>query len=141
MSCSIRVIALAIIRRPESGELLVFEGKDPGRELTYHRPLGGGVEFGELGAETVRRELREEIGVEIEVGRQLAFFESIFEFNGDPKHEIVFAYECAFADPGLYGCDRFEDLEGRGEDGIWRPLDDPTLLVPEPLTELLRSSA
>lgn len=137
MERNIRVVALAIIRRPDSGELLVFEGADPSRDLIYHRPFGGGVEFGELGAEAVRRELREEIGVAVRVGGLLATFESVFAFDGVPKHEIVLAYECAFADLALYERDRFEDLEGNGEDGIWRQVDAQAPLFPEGLLDVL----
>lgn len=138
MTSRIRVVALAIVRRPDSGDLLVFEGEDPSRSLTYHRPFGGGVEFGEPGAETVRRELLEEIGVAVHVRNLVATFESFFEFGGVPKHEVVLGYDCAFVDPELYGRDRFDDLEGRGEHGLWRAIDDPIPLFPETLSEMLK---
>ena len=137
MSQTIRPVALAIILRPETGELLVFEGRDPSRDLTYHRPLGGGIEFGESVAEAVRREVTEEIGVPVMVVRELGYLESWFVDGGKPRHEIAFLVECAFEDAAQYDRDLFEDREGRGEHGIWRRPDDRTVLFPETLPEML----
>ncbi len=62
---SIRVIAIAVIARPTDGALLVYDGYDSVKRELYHRPLGGGIEFGETAEAAVRRELHEEIGVEL----------------------------------------------------------------------------
>lgn len=137
MSQTVRPVALAIILRPETGELLVFEGCDPSRDLTYHRPLGGGIEFGESVAEAVRREIMEEIGVPVTVVRELGCLESRFVANGKPKHEVAFLVECAFEDAAQYDRDLFEDREGNGEHGIWRRPDDRTVLFPEALPDML----
>lgn len=51
---------MVVIRRPRDGALLVSESADPSGTL-FHRPLGGHVEFGELAADTARREFAEEI--------------------------------------------------------------------------------
>jgi hypothetical protein len=40
------VKAMALIRRPRDGALLVSEQSDPA-EAPFHRPLGGHVDFGE----------------------------------------------------------------------------------------------
>jgi ADP-ribose pyrophosphatase YjhB (NUDIX family) len=55
-------MALALIRRRQ--EILVEEGCDEIKNETFFRLLGGRIEFGERGAHAVRRELREELGVE-----------------------------------------------------------------------------
>ena len=137
MSQTIRRVALAIIRRPGTGELLVFQGHDPSRGLTYHRPLGGGIEAGESAAEAVRREVMEEIGVPVAAVRELGHLESRFVAGGKPRHEVAFLVECAFEDAAQYGRDLFEDREGGGEHGIWRRPDDSTTLFPETLLDLL----
>lgn len=49
----IRTIVLGIFRH--EGRLLVFEGHDPIRGVTFYRPLGGGVEFGEYGHDALVR--------------------------------------------------------------------------------------
>jgi hypothetical protein len=63
----IAVKALALIRRPSDGALLVGEAADPATGLVFHRSLGGHVEFGELASETVVRELMEELGIQVRV--------------------------------------------------------------------------
>lgn len=57
----VRPIALCVFR-DESDRILVLEGYDPTRALTFYRRLGGGIEFGERSQDTVAREIREELG-------------------------------------------------------------------------------
>ncbi|HVG18511.1 MAG TPA: NUDIX hydrolase [Blastocatellia bacterium] len=50
---------------------------------------GGRAEFGEPAAQTLKREMREEIGVEVEVVRLLWFVENFFEYADMRYHEIA----------------------------------------------------
>ena len=97
---TVRPIAIAIIRRGE--RIFVAEGTDDVTEETFYRPLGGLVEFGERGSDTVRREIQEEIGADLTNVRYLGTMENIFTYNGEPGHEIVLVYEAEFADPAMY---------------------------------------
>ena len=74
----IRPLALGIFRH--DGRLLVFEGHDPVKDETFYRPLGGGIEFGETGAQAMAREMREEIGAEVTNVRYLGLCENIFTY-------------------------------------------------------------
>ena len=89
----IRPLALALIRRGD--EFLVERGRDTVKGEVFYRLLGGTIEFGERGADTVRRELHEELGVEAAVGRHLATIENIFAWEGSRWHEIVLVLEAA----------------------------------------------
>jgi 8-oxo-dGTP pyrophosphatase MutT (NUDIX family) len=51
---------------------------DPDDGSYYYRPLGGGIDFSETGEEAARRELREELGVELGSVRFLGFLENLF---------------------------------------------------------------
>jgi ADP-ribose pyrophosphatase YjhB (NUDIX family) len=120
----IRPIAICVVRRGE--ELFVFEGRDEAKDETFYRPLGGGIEFGEYGVDAVQREMREEIGAEIEHVRYLGTLENIFRLEEEAGHEIVLVYEATFVDPALY---RAPELIGHEEAGrpfraLWKPLRD-----------------
>ena len=56
----IRPIALCLFRH--AGRILVGNAYDAVKQEHYCRPLGGGIEFGERGAEAIVREIREELG-------------------------------------------------------------------------------
>ena len=119
-----RPIALAVIRSRD--RLLVFEVADPVRGITGYRPLGGSIEFGERGHETVARELREEIGAGLVDIRYLATLENIHEYLGRPGHEIVRVYEAQLVDASLYDRDVIEGAEEDGEalHCMWKAIAD-----------------
>jgi ADP-ribose pyrophosphatase YjhB (NUDIX family) len=126
----LRVIALGLIARPDRSGLLVSSGHDASKHQDFHRLLGGGVDFGETGAEAVIRELAEEIGVAIAVTRFAGVIENIFTYNGVPGHEIVLTYEAEFLDPTLYGRDEFPGIESDPVDASWRSINPPPDGVP-----------
>ncbi len=136
----IRPLALGIVWRGD--ELLVFEGYDHDKDETFYRPLGGGIEFGERSQQALRREFREELGVELTNVRYLATLENIFTCNSERGHEIVLLYKATLADLSLYGRETFEvHEENETLTAYWMPLcgfqaDGPPL-YPNGLLELL----
>lgn len=136
----IRPLALGIVWRDD--DILVFEGTDSVKGETFYRPLGGGIEFGEHSQDALRREFREELGVELTNVLYLATLENIFTCNGDRGHEIVLLYKATLADLSLYGRDTFEvHEENETLTAYWMPLrgfqaDGPPL-YPNGLLELL----
>lgn len=137
----VRPIAVCIVRRGDS--ILVFEGHDSVKDQTFYRPLGGSIEFGELGAEAAMREFREEIGVDLENLKYVGTLENLFTYEGRPGHEIVLVYEADIANPDAYETDVIEGHEDGGGTFkvVWKPVSefgsgaDP--LYPEGLAELL----
>lgn len=95
------VKAIVLIRRPRDGALLVSESADPSGAL-FQRPLGGHVEFGELSADTARREFAEEIGQALTGVRRVGVLENIFLWGGTNVHEIVIVLSASFADVAAY---------------------------------------
>jgi 8-oxo-dGTP pyrophosphatase MutT (NUDIX family) len=57
---------------------------------------GGGIELGERMEETLRREVQEETGLEVEVGRFAGFKEDFFYFDPSKEayHSFLFYYYC-----------------------------------------------
>lgn len=137
----IRPIAICVVRRGD--EILVMEARDESRDLTFYRPLGGGIEFGERSDIAVRRELQEEIGAELEALSLMTVLENLFEFEGEAWHEIVFVYEATLADPSLYDRPTFVVTEGTATlPAVWRRLSDFDMaavpLYPDGLLAYLR---
>ena len=93
----IRVIAICLLLHDD--HLLMAEGYDSVKDEVFYRALGGEVEFGESAAEAAARELREELGREVEVRDLPGVIENRFTLEGEQGHEIVFEFLATFA-PG-----------------------------------------
>ena len=139
----IRTQALALIRQDD--RILVERGHDHVKNETFFRLLGGTVEFGEKAADTVRRELHEELGAEADVGSLVATIENIFTFEGEAGHEICLVYECELRDRRLYELDEWQAEETTPDGPLthevaWRAIEsfrgDRELLYPEGLLTL-----
>ena len=141
----VRSIALAVIRRERDDAILVYEGYDPRRDMTFYRPLGGTIEFGEPSEQTVRRELHEEVGLELQDVQYLATIENIFTHQGQMGHEIVMLYSARLAESTVQAYDRevIQGVEANGQPLTvrWIPLShfgsDGPPLFPTGLLELL----
>lgn len=144
MSSVIRPIVLCLFRRDQ--RILVNEARDTVRQLSYCRPLGGGIEFGESSADALVREIREELNAEVVNLRLLGTLENIFVNNGVPGHEIVLIYDGEFADASLYDQPWLPGVESNGVafQAHWRSLEDFSAqlpLYPDGLAALLRSTS
>jgi 8-oxo-dGTP pyrophosphatase MutT (NUDIX family) len=60
---------------------------------------GGAVEAGEFSSDALVREIQEELGVAIEVGRLIWIVENLFEYRGADFTEYGFYYEAALPLP------------------------------------------
>ena len=139
----IRPLAICLFRN--NNRILVAEGYDSVKDQRFYRPLGGGIEFGEPSAETVCRELMEELDVEVDKGslKYLGAVENIFYFNGKPCHEIVLIYDGMLEESRLY--DRAvivgEEVNGEEVRAIWKDIDEfgkgKSILYPTGLLDML----
>jgi 8-oxo-dGTP pyrophosphatase MutT (NUDIX family) len=141
---SIRVVAICLFRVED--RILVFEAFDSVRGTPFYRPLGGGVEPGETTRETIQREIREELGLEVTDLHLLGALENLFTCEGELGHEIVFVYDGRFADESAYQRSVLTVTEDNGETlkARWRALDsfdECHRLVPEALISLLGDAA
>lgn len=75
---------------------------------------GGRNEFNEFSKDTLIREIKEEIGEKIEIGRLLWVVENFFEFDNKNYHELSFCYLMKFENDShiLYE----EEFNGKEED-------------------------
>lgn len=58
--------------------------------------IGGRVKIGEDSETTIKREVKEEIGKEIEITGYIATIENFFEMKGSKYHEYMFIYQAEF---------------------------------------------
>lgn len=101
---SIELKARAIIRRGDS--VLSYWLDD----LGYRLP-GGKIEFGEEPSQTVVRELKEELGLDVIVVAEPKVVNNLFKYRGCLRHEIVFFFECKFVCDEQYSKDAFPAFE------------------------------
>lgn len=77
-----------------NGKILLHKGK----KANHYALIGGHVRIGENSQETLKREIKEELGKEVEITGYIATIENFFELNGQKYHEIMFVYKAEFCD-------------------------------------------
>ena len=126
MDRTIRVKAFAVLLDASRSRHLVWVGHDETKQpATFHRLLGGHVEFGERAADAVVREIAEELGTDLAEVTLLGVIENVYTFAGIPGHEVVFVYVATVADGVV------PEEGGWFDDGgpilvEWRPVDVQT---------------
>ena len=140
----IRPLALCVFRRGD--KIFVSEGRDAQKNQTFYRPVGGKIEFGEYAADTLKREVMEEIKAEITEVSYLGILENIFTYEGQQGHEICLIFDGRFVDEARNA----DDYTVVGQDdaeilfkAMWKPLaffkEDHAPLYPDGLLELLEN--
>lgn len=138
----IRPLALCVFRRGD--KIFVAEGHDANKNQTFYRPIGGKIEFGEYAAETVKREVMEEIEAEATDLVYIGTLENLFTYEGEQGHEICLIFDGRFVDEARNADDYTVVGQDDGEvlfTAMWKPLsffnatDAP--LYPDGLLELL----
>lgn len=111
--------------------------------VTFYRPIGGTVEYGEDSKSAVIREVKEEINEDIIEAKLLGVIENIFRYGDEVGHEFDFIYSAQFLNPEPY---EKAVVHGVEQDmpfiAVWKPVsdfrNDPKIkLVPDGLFELL----
>ena len=136
----IRSIAICVFEH--ENKILTYSHYDDVKQLPFHRPAGGGIDYQETSENCIIREIREELSQEIEAVELIGILENIFTYDGNPKHEIVFVYNAQFKDKSIYSRCELKVTEDNGEEftACWREMryfDDYQRLVPEALKDLL----
>ena len=120
----IRPIVICVFRHGD--RIFVAEYRNPATGAKFYRPLGGAIRFGEYSRECIVREIREELGAEIQDLAYLGTIENVFTYVGQRGHEIVLVYRANLADPHLYEVESVpcQEDDGSGFTAVWKPLAD-----------------
>ena len=140
---AVRPLAAALIR--DDDRILVWDDHNPDTGEVVAVPLAGGIEFGEIGAEAIARELREEIGASVTRADYLGTIEDIFDWDGHKRHELYLVYDVDIAERAVYEADAVPVVEPDGTTYVarWRSLREfsgETRLVPGGLLDLIEQS-
>jgi mutator protein MutT len=126
----IRVSVAALIFNAEGAVFLSKRGAKARNERGCWEFPGGKIEFGEALHDALKREIREEYGIEIVVRRLFNVYESIDDENGEHWVSVVYLVDHAGGEPSI--------LEPHKCDAIgWYALD----ALPEPTAVLTRREA
>ena len=151
MSAQVNVIASEQNTRPithcifrKGDSILVAKGYDREKGEIFYRPPGGKIEFGEYSWATIRRQIKEAIGEEIKNLSFIGPLESIFQYEGNACHEIVFIFEGEFVNKRMYTKDEIVTQGNHGSTFSveWKPLRDfyrkKAMLYPDGLIDMLK---
>lgn len=95
----------AVIR---NGDKVLFQKR---KNDKYYALPGGKIEVLETVEAALKRELKEELGVEVEVKDVVSVVENFFEFNNEKVHQYIFSYEVKLLDDKYNNLDEFEGIE------------------------------
>ncbi len=100
-------------------KLLLVNNRRTGK---YYLP-GGGVDLGEPMEMALQREVKEETGLEIDIGTLLSFKENFFYYDplDEAFHGFLFFYHCTAKTFNLLSNDQIED--GEAENPRWVAID------------------
>ena len=112
----IRPIVLGIVKK--ENKILVSEGYDKVKNEVFYRCIGGGIEFLEKSEDALKREFKEELNIDINVGKFLGICENIFTYNGKDAHELILFYDVDIKDTDYQ--ERYHIIDDDTEcDAMW----------------------
>jgi 8-oxo-dGTP diphosphatase len=97
------------------GAILLMHRKTPGR--TQWETPGGIIDPGEEPHQTASRELEEELGIKVKIGRELGHRD--FEEDGKTMHYIWFHATIAEGEPSIMEPDLYDDIR----DFTWEEME------------------
>ncbi len=101
---------------------------------------GGRVKEGETTKQALKREIKEEMGQDVNCVKTISFMENLFTMDEKHYHEILVTYELEFLDKTMYEMEKIKSIEkNENLEFIWFDKDklDSINFVPSALKELI----
>ena len=109
----------------------------------HYALIGGRVEIGENSVDTVKREIKEELGKDIEIIGYISTIENFFEMKGSKYHEIMFVHKIEFINKEDKKIEyTMKNIEGKDYlqyEWIERNQIDQVPLMPEKIKSVLKN--
>lgn len=114
----------ALIMNDKNETLLQKRGKNSRNQVGYWSKPGGKVEFSETVEDAIRREIKEELGIDIELIRSLGFMDHVMKEEGQHWLSINYLAKIVRGEPKNMEPDKHDEVR-------WFSLDN----LPENLTQ------
>ena len=101
----------------------------------FYAVPGGRIKIGEDSISAIKRELFEEICVNINVDKMIGLVENFFEYNGNKHHEVMIVFSSSFdEDSEFYNQEVIKGIEKDGElNLVWKSIEDIKQLDVRPI--------
>ena len=98
------------------GDKMLIEHTDG---VDFANLIGGRVQLGENTIDAIKREMKEEIGVDVKKQKLILIAENFFQWQGKKVHEMLFVYQVELAKKYLKQLDRFNILDHDNQHVEW----------------------
>jgi len=116
-------IGVGVCIRNDAGELLLIKrGPLAKNERNCWALPGGGVEYGETLHDALHREIREELGVEIIVGKEIGAFDHIYPEKGIHWIAVIFEGKITEGTPHICEPEKCSEIGWFGKDSLPSPV-------------------
>lgn len=120
-----KIVIKAIAVFTHNGKTLAAKGYDEKAGDTFYRGIGGSVHFREMSEEAMRREVKEELGCDVENLELITVAENAFTFNGEDRHQIIFLYKGDLSNKELYKQEKIHIIEPYSQfEAEWISIED-----------------
>lgn len=114
----LNIRAAAIVEN--NGKILLHKNKN---EEFYALP-GGRIQLGEEAETTIKREFKEEMGIDVEIRKFRGIVENFFEMNEKQYHEYMILFEAQPKSNRIYGQSKVKGIEENSElEFIWEDIN------------------
>lgn len=123
-----------------NGKILLHRNVNSG----HYALIGGRVEIGESSTDTIKREIKEELGKDIKITGYISTIENFFEIKGSKYHEIMFVHKIEFTNEEDQKIEyTMQNIEGKEYlQYEWIDLDiiDEYQLLPKAMKDVLKEN-